>query len=341
MFKRQNPKVSEWAEVGVNSKFLLGVIVFASLIFIFNTDNVVAEENVDDSAILWTEGKIKWLETSYPSTGTGVIQLIDPDMNLDPEAVDNFDVDVWSDSDAGGIDLTMTETNVATGIFEGTVFFTTTGESSGHRLRVAGEDTITAEYEDNTLPEPYATADELDITSTSIIQKIPPTLKMQNDWGYGSDEFGCWYESSVLVERPNGKHACVYPYTAAKLNWEIVINSTNSNFIETKVGDYDIFAHFSRGVTGNTITYDENYNSLIIDTFARSNGTLSLAMPTTFIDMQTAYCSEPRSDDDYFVLIDGEEVAIEREISDDAMIYLEISYPTNGGRIEIIATCPI
>ena len=45
-------------------------------------------------------------------------------MNLDPESVDNFDVDVWSDSDAGGIDLTVTETNEATGIFEGTVFFT-------------------------------------------------------------------------------------------------------------------------------------------------------------------------------------------------------------------------
>ena len=45
-------------------------------------------------------------------------------MNLDPESVDNYSVDIWSDSDAGGIDLTVTETNEATGIFEGTVFFT-------------------------------------------------------------------------------------------------------------------------------------------------------------------------------------------------------------------------
>jgi hypothetical protein len=41
-------------------------------------------------------------------------------MNLNPEAIDNFEVDAWSDSDAGGIDLTVTETNEATGIFEGT-----------------------------------------------------------------------------------------------------------------------------------------------------------------------------------------------------------------------------
>jgi hypothetical protein len=41
----------------------------------------------------------------------------------------------------------ITETNEATGIFEGTVFFTVNNESSGHRLRVAEGDTVTAEYE--------------------------------------------------------------------------------------------------------------------------------------------------------------------------------------------------
>jgi hypothetical protein len=39
------------------------------------------------------------------ASGTGVVRIIDPDMNLDPEAVDNFNVDVWSDSDAGGMTL--------------------------------------------------------------------------------------------------------------------------------------------------------------------------------------------------------------------------------------------
>jgi hypothetical protein len=129
--------------------------------FEFSEDETV----VGSSLIRWNIGEVQWLEASYPASGTGVTRIIDPDMNLDPEAVDNFDVDVWSDSDAGGLDLTVTETNEATGIFEGTVFFTTTDESSGHRLRVAEGDTVTAEYEDNTLPDPYTTADELDITA--------------------------------------------------------------------------------------------------------------------------------------------------------------------------------
>ena len=141
--------------------------------FEFSEDETV----VGSALIRWNIGEVQWLEASYPASGTGVVRVIDPDMNLDPEAVDNFDVDVWSDSDAGGIDLTVTETNEATGIFEGTVFFTITDESSGHRLRVAEGDTVTAEYEDNTLPDPYTTADELDITATSLIGTVVPPLE--------------------------------------------------------------------------------------------------------------------------------------------------------------------
>ncbi|HXV66597.1 MAG TPA: hypothetical protein VD731_05195 [Nitrosopumilaceae archaeon] len=141
--------------------------------FEFSEDETI----VGSALIRWNIGEVQWLEASYPATGTGVVRVVDPDMNLNPEAVDNFEADVWSDSDAGGIDLTVTETNEATGIFEGTVFFTVSDESSGHRLRVAEGDTITAEYEDNTLPDPYTTADELDITATAIIGTIVPPLE--------------------------------------------------------------------------------------------------------------------------------------------------------------------
>jgi hypothetical protein len=136
------------------------------------------DETVVGSALIrWNIGEVSWLEATYPASGTGVVRVIDPDMNLNPEAVDNFKVNVWSDSDAGGINLTVTETNEATGIFEGTVFFTTTDSSSGHRLRVAEGDTVTAEYRDKTLPDPYTTADELDITGTAFIGTVVPPLE--------------------------------------------------------------------------------------------------------------------------------------------------------------------
>ena len=143
--------------------------------FEFSDDETV----ISSSLIRWNIGEVQWLEASYPASGTGVVRVIDPDMNFDPEAVDNFDVDVTSDSNVSGVDLTVTETNEATGIFEGTVFFTTVDQSSGHRLRVAEGDTVTAEYEDHTLPYPYTTADDLNITATTLIGTVVPPLDFE------------------------------------------------------------------------------------------------------------------------------------------------------------------
>jgi hypothetical protein len=129
------------------------------------------------SLIRWNIGEVQWLEASYAATASGVIRVIDSDMNLNPESVDSFNIDIWSDTAAGGIALRVTETNEATGIFEGTVFFTVDSASSGSRLAVSEGDTVIASYEDNTLPNPYSTADELDITATTLIGSVTPPLE--------------------------------------------------------------------------------------------------------------------------------------------------------------------
>ena len=144
-----------------------------SVSFEFSEDETV----IASSLIRWNIGEAQWLEASYAASGTGLVRIVDPDMNLNPESVDNFEIDIWSDTHAGGIDLTVTETNQATGIFEGTVFFTVTDESSGHRLRVSEGDTVTAEYEDRTLPDPHDTRDTIDITATTQIGSLIPPLE--------------------------------------------------------------------------------------------------------------------------------------------------------------------
>ncbi len=148
-------------KVGMNSKLLLFVIA-GLIVSSYYANDIFAEEKN-------SVGQIQWLEANYPSDGVGHVRIIDPDMNLDPESIDNFYVDVWSDSDFTGIDLAMTETNYDTGTFEGTVFFTTTDESSGHRLRVMAGDTIYSKYEDNTLPDSH-TKNKLDEIGTASIE---------------------------------------------------------------------------------------------------------------------------------------------------------------------------
>ncbi len=148
-----------------------------SVSFEFSEDEMV----VGSALIRWNIGEVQWLEASYASSGTGVVRVIDPDMNLNPESVDNFEIDVWLDTPTRGINLTVTETNQATGIFEGTVFFTVTDESSGHRLQVSEGDTVTAEYTDRTLPEPHNTLDKLDIFATTQIDSIMPPFERVPD----------------------------------------------------------------------------------------------------------------------------------------------------------------
>ena len=142
---------------------------FISVSFAFSENETI----VGSSIIWWNVGVVEWLESSYSASGAGVVRVADPDMNLNPEAADDFDVDVWSDSDPGGIRLTVTETGDATGIFEGTVFFTDY-VSSGHVLRAAEGDTITARYNDYTLPAPATRGDQQPVSSTYVIGDTAP-----------------------------------------------------------------------------------------------------------------------------------------------------------------------
>ena len=98
-----------------------------------------------------TLGSVQWDNEYYPDDEIGKIRIIDFDMeNLNPEAIDSLDIDVWSDTDVQGIDLTVTETGENTKIFEGTIFFSSNDESSGARLFVNDGDSVFALYNDTT-----------------------------------------------------------------------------------------------------------------------------------------------------------------------------------------------
>ena len=128
---------------------------------------------VASALIRWNVGEVQWLEASYAATGSGIVRVIDPDMNINPDAVDNLDLVVYSETFLGGIDLTVTETQEASGIFEGTVEFDPETASQGHRLQVTEGDIITAAYDDVTTPD----GDDLEITATTLIGSIVPPLE--------------------------------------------------------------------------------------------------------------------------------------------------------------------
>ena len=157
--------------------FLFSLIPILSFQFVFADTEIQIEKE-------FRLGEIKWIKSHYLPTGTGVIRVIDLDMNFNHNAIDSFEIRVWSDTHAKGIDLTVHETRTNTGVFEGTVFFNTVKESEGHRLKVSDKDTVYAKYEDNTLPDEYSPKRWISITAETYVGKTP--YDICNDYaGYG------------------------------------------------------------------------------------------------------------------------------------------------------------
>ena len=132
---------------------------------------------VASSSIAWNIGEASFDSSAASAGGSAVFTVVDADENLDQRIIESFTVAVYSDSDAGGFTLTLNETDESSGVFEGTVFFTSTDATSGSNLRVSEGDTITAEYVDETLPEPYTTSDDLTIAGTLTIGTAYPPLE--------------------------------------------------------------------------------------------------------------------------------------------------------------------
>ena len=138
------------------------------------TNNVVI---VASASIAWNIAETAFDTSSASAGGSAVITVTDDDENTNTDVIEDFTVDVYSDSDNGGVTVTLTETDEDTGVFEATVFFTATDATSGTNLRVSEGDTVTVEYTDKTLPEPYTDSDTLTIASTLTIGTAFPPLE--------------------------------------------------------------------------------------------------------------------------------------------------------------------
>lgn len=141
--------------------------------------------------ISWNVGQVAFSNSNYFVGEPITIRVNDPDMNLNSENLDQVPIAVYTDSDSAGISVVAVETQNDSGVFESTISLTQTDESSGNRIRAFLGDTITAKYEDRTLPLPYGVSDELDITAKSSIGSgIPSTQRISVEELYAADSNG-------------------------------------------------------------------------------------------------------------------------------------------------------
>jgi hypothetical protein len=113
------------------------------------------------------------------------VTVVDQDMNLGFFNRDQLYVDVYSDSDAGGFRLLLTETEILdddgtsfiiqnSGIFEGQFSSVSVGGTTGSLAEIFAKpgDTITVEYNECTLPQPFSLGDCISLAATAKMSGI-------------------------------------------------------------------------------------------------------------------------------------------------------------------------
>lgn len=134
---------------------------------------------VESAPVGWTRASVWFDAAAYPADGEGPVTVlaVEPDMDLNPEAVDRLPVRVASDSDAAGVVLDLVETGEDTGMFEGSLLVSAGAASGGAGLlRAAPGDEVTATYTDRTLPPPASASDSEDIVATAGVVPGEPAL---------------------------------------------------------------------------------------------------------------------------------------------------------------------
>lgn len=151
-------------------------------------DGVVLSESVP---VLWNLGTVEFENDVFFSDDSVLVRVIDLDMNLNPEAIDQIPVEVFSDSDVGGITVSAIETSESSGSFIATISLTQNSASSGSRLYTIPGDKISARYNDYTLPKPNSESDNLEIQAQSRVESsVPSTQRLDNSEISISDSFG-------------------------------------------------------------------------------------------------------------------------------------------------------
>jgi hypothetical protein len=162
-----------------------------------NDDSITVSFEFADGVVLiesfpisWNFGTIQFSQDVFLTNDFVQIRVIDSDLNLNPEIIDTVSIEVFSDSDNGGIQVIAMETSERSGDFIATVTLST-DISSGNRLYAIPGDNIFAKYNDHTLPKPFSKSDNQYVeTIAKINSSILPIDRIQTSPISISDSFG-------------------------------------------------------------------------------------------------------------------------------------------------------
>ena len=133
----------------------------------------IKTEESEDS---FHEGTIQWISRCNAISSNPIVRVIDYDMNKDPKIIEQFDIEVWSDSENRIINYTVAETDNDTGVFDSTVFLSTSESPGQYRVQTFVGDIVFAKYFDQTIPD-------TDETGATVIDTFVVSELSVLEWG--------------------------------------------------------------------------------------------------------------------------------------------------------------
>lgn len=174
-------------------------------------------------------------------------------------------------------------------------------------------------------------------SSDAVVSSLKHQIQEHSD----PETYICWNLEQVLIERQNGKYACVYPYTAIKLNSEF-LKGYNLAHMDTRNGNFTIFTHLSRGALTDMI-FADTHPGIIIKMSTGEAGKLSINIPVEMTRDTKNCLPQPvyPNYDVFITLVNGVEVSYDERITTETNRFIELHYDKDATEIEIIDVCLI
>ncbi|AWH74819.1 hypothetical protein DCS32_11815 [Dokdonia sp. Dokd-P16] len=213
-----------------------------------------------DTVIGGVTGKVEITETSIPGDTLDII-VTDNDLNLDITSIDTIDVVVVNDATGETETITLTETGVDTGVFEGTVdteYGIDAGANEDGIFNTQAGDTVTVTYDDEldsngNNPDPITDTDNVlggvtgvvDITDTSVPGDTLDISVADNDLNQDIDTIETIEvivvndntgESEIIILTETGADTGVFEGTVETVSG-IIAGTDNDGVFNTQAGD--------------------------------------------------------------------------------------------------------
>ncbi len=171
------------------------------------------------------------------------------------------------------------------------------------------------------------------------------SLKTQIDMSRALPNITCPNQDHVLIERPNGKLACITNHTVEKTGWHIHYRNvvdTKAQYPVAKGGTvvYPVLFEIT-GATLDDMTH-QNQTLTVHVTPNEEYGVLSFQMPFDLLDGHFAYCNpanQKSPSTPYVMRIDNIEKGLDVGVNSRDQTALNIPFNENSKTMDIIRTC--